>query len=169
MKTRNQKKNKRDSSLSGFHRKFSTAGMSHLFCPNDVFQNFGPRKQIIGFARFNTQTFALKAIDTLNGRKIDPDRCSLVMKAELAKKNPISKKTLVESSLPVSGEQPIHQTESAHSPSKRDSLNIPFSTEASNMRTNGKMSLPCLPLVSGQLYQKRPKWRSVSNWRESAV
>src|SRR5690606_22348923 len=46
----------------------------------------GPRKQIIGFAKFRTSAAALAAVDVLCGRRIDPDR-NVFMKAELAKKN----------------------------------------------------------------------------------
>lgn len=45
-----------------------------------------PRKQIIGFARFVTRQHALAAADILSGRKVDPEK-SMVLKAEMAKKN----------------------------------------------------------------------------------
>src|SRR6266702_177391 len=44
------------------------------------------RKQIIGFAKFRTRTEALEARDTLQGRRIDIEKGS-VLKAEMAKKN----------------------------------------------------------------------------------
>lgn len=45
-----------------------------------------PRKQIIGFARFITRQHALAAADILSGRKVDQEK-SMVLKAEMAKKN----------------------------------------------------------------------------------
>lgn len=45
-----------------------------------------PRKQIIGFARFVTRQHALAAADILSGRKVDQEK-SMVLKAEMAKKN----------------------------------------------------------------------------------
>ena len=44
------------------------------------------RKQIIGFAKFRTRAEALEARDTLQGRRIDIEKGS-VLKAEMAKKN----------------------------------------------------------------------------------
>lgn len=45
-----------------------------------------PRKQIIGFAKFRTRQEALEARDTLQGRRVDIEKGS-VLKAEMAKKN----------------------------------------------------------------------------------
>lgn len=44
------------------------------------------RKQIIGFARFNTRAQALDARDILSGKKVDAEK-GCVLKAEMAKKN----------------------------------------------------------------------------------
>eukprot|EP00158_Paraphelidium_tribonemae_P004539 Partr_v1_DN26814_c0_g1_i1_m40514 putative Rna binding protein len=46
----------------------------------------GKRKQIIGFARFQTRAAALEARNVLNGRRIDQDR-NYMLKVEMAKKN----------------------------------------------------------------------------------
>lgn len=45
-----------------------------------------PRKQIIGFAKFRSRHEALEARDTLQGRRVDLEKGS-VLKAEMAKKN----------------------------------------------------------------------------------
>lgn len=44
------------------------------------------RRQIIGFAKFRTRAQAAEAVEVLSGRKVDPERPS-VLKAEMAKKN----------------------------------------------------------------------------------
>ncbi|KII95306.1 hypothetical protein PLICRDRAFT_209958 [Plicaturopsis crispa FD-325 SS-3] len=48
--------------------------------------NSGPRKQIIGFAKFRTRAEALEARDGLQGRRVDIEK-GAVLKAEMAKKN----------------------------------------------------------------------------------
>ncbi|GAA5981365.1 hypothetical protein JCM10908_004083 [Rhodotorula pacifica] len=55
-----------------------------------------PRKQIIGFARFVTRQHALAAADILSGRKVDQEK-SMVLKAEMAKKNLHFKKSATSS------------------------------------------------------------------------
>ncbi|KAL7337899.1 hypothetical protein BJY59DRAFT_635044, partial [Rhodotorula toruloides] len=51
------------------------------------------RRQIIGFAKFRTRRQAAEAVDILSGRKIDPERPS-VLKAEMAKKNLHTRKSV---------------------------------------------------------------------------
>ncbi|ORY90140.1 hypothetical protein BCR35DRAFT_254331, partial [Leucosporidium creatinivorum] len=53
----------------------------------------GTRKQIIGFARFNTRAQALDARDMLSGKKVDAEKGN-VLKAEMAKKNLHTKRGL---------------------------------------------------------------------------
>ncbi|KAK4052898.1 hypothetical protein OIO90_004174 [Microbotryomycetes sp. JL221] len=68
----------------------------------------GQRKQIIGFAKFNTRIQAMEARDVLNGRKIDADK-GTQLKAEMAKKNLHTKRgpsADLGSSFPVAGLDP---------------------------------------------------------------
>ncbi|GAA6047810.1 hypothetical protein NBRC10513_003590 [Rhodotorula toruloides] len=51
------------------------------------------RRQIIGFAKFRTRRQAAEAVEVLSGRKIDPERPS-VLKAEMAKKNLHTRKSV---------------------------------------------------------------------------
>ncbi|KAG4106719.1 hypothetical protein H8356DRAFT_1627299 [Neocallimastix lanati (nom. inval.)] len=52
------------------------------------------RKQIIGFAKFHTKMDALNAMEVLTGRQIDFEKGS-ILKAEMAKKNLHTKKTMM--------------------------------------------------------------------------
>ncbi|ORX58502.1 hypothetical protein BCR36DRAFT_277416 [Piromyces finnis] len=59
------------------------------------------RKQIIGFAKFHTKMDALNAMEVLTGRQIDFEKGS-VLKAEMAKKNLHTKKTMMNMYYPAS-------------------------------------------------------------------
>jgi len=59
------------------------------------------RKQIIGFAKFHTKMDALNAMEVLTGRQIDFEKGS-ILKAEMAKKNLHTKKTMMNMYYPTS-------------------------------------------------------------------
>jgi len=59
------------------------------------------RKQIIGFAKFHTKMDALNAMEVLTGRQIDFEKGS-ILKAEMAKKNLHTKKTMMNMYYPAS-------------------------------------------------------------------
>jgi len=59
------------------------------------------RKQIIGFAKFHTKMDALNAMEVLTGRQIDFEKGS-ILKAEMAKKNLHTKKTMMNMYYPSS-------------------------------------------------------------------
>ncbi|GEM06034.1 RNA binding protein [Rhodotorula toruloides] len=62
------------------------------------------KRQIIGFAKFRTQRQAAEAVEVLSGRRIDPERPS-ILKAEMAKKNLHTRKS-VSSSVVLEGQGP---------------------------------------------------------------
>ncbi|GJN92161.1 hypothetical protein Rhopal_005191-T1 [Rhodotorula paludigena] len=59
------------------------------------------RRQIIGFARFSTRQQALDAVERISGKKVDAERGS-VLKAEMAKKNLHTKRTILGPVTPAS-------------------------------------------------------------------
>lgn len=90
------------------------------------------KKQIIGFAKFKSRADALEARDLLSGRKVDADK-SLVLKAEMAKKNLHTKRgggATMES--PVLGMVSSGPVSSGAAPMGRSSSSIisPFGTYA---------------------------------------
>lgn len=70
----------------GFASSSSANGASTPLSSAGVGGGGGVRKQTIGFARFKTRAQALEAKEMLTGRKVDPEKGS-VLKAEMAKKN----------------------------------------------------------------------------------
>lgn len=122
-----------DSNING-NRRHSTCGASPIASATTSLSHV-PKKQIIGFARFKTQGSAKKAIDILNGRKIDPERCSLIMKAEFAKKNFLPKR----GSICVADY--VHNIANIFSlPNTLDSINSNISTDTASSISNSSHS-----------------------------
>ncbi|KAI8880298.1 hypothetical protein K501DRAFT_225072 [Backusella circina FSU 941] len=120
------------------------------------------RKQIIGFAKFFSRREALEALETLNGRRVDAEKGS-ILKAEMAKKNLYTKRGLLNEHTKLSSYDAFHSIE-LHSPTESFSdfynkMSMPDSTSiARSQSMDGRPDLFIKPSLSS--YRFNPNKRT---------
>ncbi|ORX82621.1 hypothetical protein K493DRAFT_292292 [Basidiobolus meristosporus CBS 931.73] len=106
----------------------------------------GARKQTIGFAKFRSRLEALQARDILSGKKVDTER-GCILKAEMAKKNLLTKRGVVTEAPFVNSSMNLTVLSTSLSSSNSNPSAMPAITRVNS----GDQNPPCNTLYVGNL------------------